>query len=66
MSIDARTRAAIDRHIMNPPELEEEDREPGEDCARPGPHGCGACPGCSDYGDMKFEQKRDRELEERG
>lgn len=66
MGLNARERAALDRWILEPPELEDEDREPGEDCARPGPHGCGCCGACSDYGDMKFEEKRDREMEERG
>lgn len=63
MSIDARTRRSLDKWIMNPPELEEE--EPSEYCDSPGRNGCGCCPGCADWADMEFERKRDRELEER-
>lgn len=65
MGLTRREAAALDRYLLNPPELEEEDREPGEDCARPGRHGCGACPGCSDWGDWEYDRKRDRELEEK-
>jgi hypothetical protein len=41
-----------------------EPEEP-EYCDSPGPNGCGSCPSCADYFDWKFEEKRDRELEER-
>lgn len=54
-------RAALDRWLMNPPELEEEEYcEDGR---------CGACPGCqraqdeADRGDWLYEQKRDREFD---
>jgi hypothetical protein len=66
MGLTRREAAALDRYLLNPPELEEEDREPGADCARPGRHGCGACPGCSDWGDREYDRKRDQELEDRG
>jgi len=66
MGMTSGQKAAMDRWILNPPELEEEDRAPGEDCARPGPDGCGSCGACSDYGDMKFEQKRDKQIEKEG
>jgi hypothetical protein len=56
-------RRAIDQWIMNPPELEED--EPSEYCDSPGPRGCGSCPGCTEWGDMELERRRDRELEER-
>jgi len=52
-------RAALDRWIMNPPELEE---EPGEYCDSPGPRGCGCCPGCEDWGDMEYERRSDKIL----
>jgi hypothetical protein len=60
--MNARERAALDRWIMEPPELEEE--EPPEYCDSPGPKGCGGCPGCTDWGDMEYDRKRDKELEE--
>jgi hypothetical protein len=62
--MDAKTARAFDRWIMNPPELEDEEVDPNGDCRHPGPRGCGQCPGCSDWGDMELEQRRDRELEE--
>jgi len=65
MGLTRQEAAALDRYLLNPPELEEEDREPGAGCARPGRHGCGACPDCSDWGDREYDRKRDRELEEK-
>lgn len=61
MGISARIAREIDCHIMNPPELEEE--EPQEYCDSPGRSGCGSCPGCTEWGDQEFERKREKELE---
>lgn len=33
------------------------------DCNRPGPRGCGRCPGCLDWGDYEYERRRDKQLE---
>ena len=60
MGLNARERAALDRWIMNPPELEEEYCEDGR---------CGECASChaeqneSDRADLEYERKRDREME---
>jgi hypothetical protein len=64
MSMTPYQKAALDRWILEPPELEEEG--PSEYCDSPGRGGCGCCPGCQEWGDMKFEEKQDREMEERG
>ena len=57
MVLTRREAAALDRYLLNPPELEEEDPEPGARSRRPA---------CSDWGDQEYDRKRDRELEERG
>jgi len=52
------------------PESDEDD-ESGEDsgrdsCGKAGRRGaCGGCSDCADYGDMKYHEMVDRELEER-
>ena len=63
MGLTRREAAALDRWIMNPPELEDEDREPNEDCARPGRHGCGSCDACSDWGDAEYHRLKEEEAE---
>ena len=55
---------ALDRWILEPPELEDEEADSQGNCRRPGPHGCGSCPGCSDWGDQELERRRDKEMEE--
>ena len=54
----------LDRWIMRGPPEPPDDEEP-EYCDSPGRGGCGCCPSCQDWADQKFEEKRDREMEER-
>jgi hypothetical protein len=50
--------------LKDHPLMAEPEEEP-EYCDSPGRGGCGCCPSCQDWADQKFEEKRDRELEER-
>ena len=64
MGLTARERKALDRWIMDPPELEDEGEvDPEGSCGKPGRFGCHHCSACQDWGDAEYERKRDKELE---
>jgi len=62
--MDRKTARALDRWLLNPPELEDEEEDPNADCKHPGRRGCGACSACQAWGDAEYDRRRDKELED--
>ena len=63
MGLTQREKDALDRYLLEPKELEDEEEDPDTDCRHPGRRGCGHCSACQAWGDMEFDRKRDEKLE---
>lgn len=63
--MDRKTARALDRWLMNPPELEDEEVDPEGSCRTPGPRGCHHCDGCAAWGDAEYDRRRDEKMEDK-
>jgi hypothetical protein len=64
MGLTQREKDALDRYLLEPKELEDEEIDPEGSCKRPGRNGCHHCSACADWGDWEYHRRRDKELED--